>query len=182
MDIDPKTRKKQLRQRMLAQRDKLPPGERKLQSEGICEQLWELVLSRKIRVIHSYLPMGSEVNVLPFLQRALDHGLTVVSPKTLKNRRMQHLILTDLGKLEPGIFNTYHPRAAEEYRGHYDLMVVAGLAFDHNGFRVGYGGGYYDTFLADHPEALTVGVCFPHQIVDSVPVEPHDIQLRRVIH
>jgi 5-formyltetrahydrofolate cyclo-ligase len=115
--------------------------------------------------------------VLPLLQKALDAGLTVVVPKALKKRQMQNLVLHDLKNMEPGIFNTYHPKNSEEYPGEYDLIIVAGLAFDKKGYRVGYGGGYYDTFLAGQPEALKVGVCFPFQMMEEVPLEPHDIKL-----
>ena len=174
--------KRHLRKQMLEQREAMPRSARNAQAETINEQLWNLITQKNIRVIHSYLTMGSEVNVLPLLQRALDHSITVVAPKTLKKRQMQQLILTDLQNMEPGIFNTYHPSAATEYKGPYDMIIVAGLAFDKNGYRVGYGGGYYDTFLQHHSAAIKVGVCFPFQLIDRVPVEDHDVQLDLVLH
>lgn len=174
--------KKHLRQIMLEQRNKMPRKERNAISEKICQQLWSIITGKKIQVIHSYLTMGSEVNILPLLQKALDKNITVVVPKTLKKRQMRNLVLTDLKNMETGIFNTYHPKNAEEYMGNYDLIITAGLAFDKRGFRVGYGGGYYDTFLANQDKAMKVGVCYPFQIVRSVPIEEHDIQLNRVIY
>jgi 5-formyltetrahydrofolate cyclo-ligase len=176
-----KEQKKHLRKRMLEQRNKVPRQTRHLFSEKICSQLWSYMIENKMEIIHSYLTMGSEVNVLPLLQKALDAGLTVVVPKTLKKRQMQNLVLTDLKKMEPGIFGTYHPRDAEEHTGHYDLIIVAGLAFDSAGNRVGYGGGYYDTFLAEHQAARKIGVAFPFQIMETVPVEAHDVQLDVVL-
>ena len=177
-----KAEKQHLRETMLELRNHMTREDRNRFSEGICKQLWDLILERKMQVIHSYLTMGSEVNILPLLQKALDNNIRVVVPKTLKNRQMQNLILTDLKNMETGIFNTYHPKDALEYSGKYDLIIVAGLAFDKRGFRVGYGGGYYDTFLADHNAVLEVGVCFPFQIVDCVPVEEHDVRLDKVIY
>lgn len=176
-----KTQKRRLRKTMLEQRDKMPYTERKTYSEKICENLWDLILKKKVRVIHSYLTMGSEVNVLPLLQKALDHGLTVTVPKTLRKRQMQNLKLNTLKDMEAGIFNTYHPKNGTPYTGSYDLIIVAGLAFDTKGFRVGYGGGYYDTFLADQDAALKVGVCYPFQIIDSLPHEDHDIQVNILV-
>ncbi|WP_020535295.1 5-formyltetrahydrofolate cyclo-ligase [Lewinella cohaerens] len=181
MDVA-KEEKKYLRKKMLKQRDGIPRSVRKAHSENICEQLWEVILSNKARVIHSYLTMGSEINVLPLLQRALDAGLTVVVPKTLKKRQMQNLVLTDLKNMESGVFGTYHPKDAQEYTGNYDLIVVAGLAFDKKGYRVGYGGGYYDTFLAEHLSAKKIGVSFPFQIVETAPVEEHDVELDAVLY
>ena len=174
--------KKHLRQVMLERRNNMPRKERNLLAEKICEELWKLILEKDVQVIHSYLTMGSEVNVLPLLQKALDKGLMVVVPKTLKKRQMQNLILTDLKNMEEGVFNTYHPKDAFEYTGQYDLIIVAGLAFGNDGFRVGYGGGYYDTFLASQEAAMKIGICYPFQIMERVPVEAHDIQLNQVIY
>lgn len=180
MDSIIKAQKKHLRETMLEQRDKMPRQERNAHSGKICEQLWTYILENKVAVIHSYLTMGSEVNVLSLLQKALEHGLTVVVPKTLRKRQMQNLILHDLKNMEAGIFGTYHPKDSEEYLGEYDLIIVAGLAFAKNGFRVGYGGGYYDTFLAGQQAVKKIGVCYPFQLVENVPVEAHDVQLDEV--
>ena len=174
--------KKQLRTIMLQQREEMPRDVRQAHSEKICQQLWDTILDNNAQVIHCYLTMGSEVNIFPLLQKALAAGLTVVVPKALKKRQLQNLVLTDLKNMEPGIFGTYHPKDVEEYSGHYDLIIVAGLAFGPNGYRVGYGGGYYDTFLADHPGARKIGVAFPFQMVDAVPVEAHDIKLDGVVY
>jgi 5-formyltetrahydrofolate cyclo-ligase len=168
---DIKTSKKLIRAAMLQQRDGCPRQQRKTYSDDICARLWAMIQAQKARVIHSFLTMGSEVMVLPLLERALAEGLTVVVPKTLKKRQMQNLVLRDLKDMEPGIFGTYHPKNGLEYTGDYDLIIVAGLAFDPAGNRVGYGGGYYDTFLAGQLSATKVGVFYPFQLLDSVPVD-----------
>ncbi|TPW15326.1 MAG: 5,10-methenyltetrahydrofolate synthetase [Acidimicrobiaceae bacterium] len=62
-----------------------------------------------------------------------------------------------------------------------DLVVVPGVAFTLAGDRLGHGKGYYDRFLAGS-NAPTVGACFTEQIVDELPVEPHDVRLQHVIH
>ena len=151
--------------------------ERDIFSQRMSEQLWDLIVDRKVKVLHSYLPMGSEVNVIPVLQKALENDITVIVPRSLKKRQMQNLIVKDLKTMEVGIFNTYHPKNALEYTGAYDLVIVPGLAFDRSGFRVGYGAGYYDTFLAEESTALKVGVCYPFQVMEQVPVEEHDVKL-----
>ncbi len=170
-----------LRSAMEAGRQRLSRSEREHYSSQICQVLWDLIRSRDARVVHSYLTMGREVNVLPLLQRLLDTGITVVAPKTLRKRQMTNLVVQSMQCMEPGVFGTYHPKDAVEYPGPYDLIIVAGLAFDRVGYRLGYGGGYYDTFLADHPHAWKVGVGYPCQLHDQVPVEAHDIRLDQVI-
>lgn len=177
-----KAQKKALRQLMLEQRAALSLEQRKAFSAKICAQLWEIVTQNEVKVIHSYLPMRAEVDVSSFLQKCLENDMKVVAPKTLRKRQMQHLVLKDLSTMEDGIFGTYHPKNALEYHGHYDLIIVAGLAFDQQNYRLGYGGGYYDTFLAEYPTAMKVGVCYPFQFLETVPIESHDCQLDRVVY
>lgn len=167
---------------MLRMREDLSPQLRREYSNRICNQLWSLIDEKKYKVLHTYLPMGAEINITPLIRKALENNLTVVVPKTLRKRQLENLVLEDLNHMEPGIFGTYHPVNAEVYTGTYDLIVVAGLAFDGAGNRIGYGGGYYDTFLAGQMQACKAGVCFPFQLMDSLPVEPHDIRLDLIIH
>jgi len=176
-----KAKKKQLRQAMLTIRNNTSHQERKIHSEKVCEQLWKVIMEKKVKVIHSYLTIGSEINILPLLQKAIDHGIKVVVPKTLRKRQMLSLELTSLKNMEVGIFDTYHPKDGKPYFGDIDLIIVAGLVFGAKGSRVGYGGGYYDTFLANQSNALKVGVCYPFQIKDHIPQEEHDIQLDIVL-
>ena len=69
----------------------------------------------------------------------------------------------------------------DRFNGRYDLIIVPGLAFDNRNYRVGYGGGYYDNFLVMQPESFKVGIFYPFQKVDVVPVEPHDICLDTIL-
>ena len=62
-----------------------------------------------------------------------------------------------------------------------DVALVPGMAFDAAGHRLGRGRGYYDRFLAAHPQLHTIGVCFPFQRVADVPSEAHDIMINEVI-
>jgi 5-formyltetrahydrofolate cyclo-ligase len=125
--------------------------------------------------------MGSEININPLLTWLLQEQITVVTPKTLRNRELQHLELNSLEELESGIFGTSHPANSVEYTGNYDLIIVPGLAFDANKYRLGYGGGYYDTFLAENPVAFTVGIGYPFQQLKEIPKEAHDACLDLVV-
>ncbi len=63
-----------------------------------------------------------------------------------------------------------------------DVVVVPGLAFTTDGHRIGQGGGWYDRFLAGiGPDTVTIGVGFREQLVDELPVEPHDVRLHHVV-
>ena len=66
--------------------------------------------------------------------------------------------------------------------GWADVVIVPGLAFTPSGRRLGQGGGWYDRFLAEISDTCeTVGVCFHEQLLDDVPVEPHDVAVRHVV-
>lgn len=166
---------------MLAQRAALDPRQKKAWDQAICDMLWNMLSDREWVIIHCYLPMGTEVDIVPLIRRMLAAGLTVVTPKTLPDRKLQHLVLRSLDELEWGVFGTSHPAEARTFSGTYDLILVPGLAFDKANYRLGYGGGYYDTFLAQHPGAHTVGVGYPFQLVGQVPVEEHDVALDQVL-
>ena len=173
--------KTELRARMRAHRDAVPAAERALLSERIREQLWPLIHDRDVRVLHSFLPMGSEVDLFPLLDQAVANGIAVYSPKTLKGRVLEHYRYHDREHLVPGVFGTRHPAGDEPYTGTFDMILVPGLAFTTSGDRLGYGAGYYDTFLPQHPKAFTVAVCFPFQLVATLPVEAHDERIGEVI-
>ena len=174
-------KKKSIRDDMKRKRDQSSPATLQDYSDKICYRLWKWIEKCEAKVFHSFLPMGTEVNIFPVLEKALENGLTLVVPKTLKGRKMQHLMLTDLKNLEEGIFGTQHPANATEYTGKYDLILVPGLAFSPNGSRIGYGAGYYDTFLSAHILTPKIGICYPFQILNEIPAEAHDVNLDRVI-
>ncbi|HRO99127.1 MAG TPA: 5-formyltetrahydrofolate cyclo-ligase [Flavobacteriales bacterium] len=173
--------KKTLRQRMLVQRDACGPDERSALSERIITELEALMHERRVKVLHSFLPMGSEVEIFPLLDRAIANGIAVYAPKTLRGRVLEHYRYTGQQHLVPGVFGTKHPAGDQPYTGTYDMIIVPGLAFTPKGDRLGYGAGYYDTFLPQHPKAFTVAVCFPFQVVDDLPVEAHDSAVDRVV-
>lgn len=179
--MNTKEEKNALRKQMLAKRNAMNKDEKSLVDKNICSGLQKIVADQNIKIVHTYLPMKSEINVIPFIIWAMGEGITIVVSKTLPERKLENLILTDLEKMEKGVFGTYHPKDAEVYNREYDLIIVAGLAFSADLYRVGYGGGYYDSFLKDHIGAYKIGVAYPFQMINTVPVETHDVQLDHVI-
>ncbi len=174
--------KKVLRKHMLTQRAALDPWQKKSWDQDLCESLWELISKQQWSTIHCYLPMRTEVDIVPLIRRMLAGNITVVTPKTLPDRKLQHLVLRSLDELEWGVFGTSHPANARTFSGDYDLIIVPGLAFDKDNYRLGYGGGYYDAFLTQNPKAHTVGIGYPFQLVGQVPVEEHDVVLDQVLY
>jgi 5-formyltetrahydrofolate cyclo-ligase len=89
--------------------------------------------------------------------------------------------VADFAELQPGQFGIMEPSEdAQEAGKEFDLILVPGLAFDLGGRRLGRGKGYYDRFLST-ARGLRVGICYDDQIVDEVPVEPHDLKMDFVV-
>lgn len=173
--------KNTLRKKMVGWRAQLASVEKKEWDQAICQRIYQLIKDREAKVIHTFLPMNDEIDIFPLIQELLSQSLTVITPEALTRRRLKNWVLMDLGQLQDGVYGTQFPANSKEYTGDYDLIIVPGLAFDKEGYRLGYGAGYYDTFLAKHPEAFTVGVAYPFQMIEEVPREAHDIGLDLVI-
>lgn len=174
--------KKDLRKHIIEQRNQILNEQKSTWDRTINEQ-FELILGLSdIQTVHTFIPMHGEVNIIPTIQYMLNRGIKVICPKSLPKRTMENRVLTSLHQLENGMYGTQHPASTQVHNGTVDLIIVPGLAFDLNHYRMGYGAGYYDTFLLQHPNALKLGVCYPFQLVDAVPVEAHDVKLDGVIY
>jgi 5-formyltetrahydrofolate cyclo-ligase len=170
-----------LRQKMLAARNQIEPNQKATYDNYICQTILSLILKNNFSTVHAYIPMAQEINIRPLLQELINKKITVVCPKTLPARNLENRVLHSLQNLETGIKGTQHPALPDVYAGHYDLIIVPGLAFDDQNYRLGYGGGYYDNFLMTHPQAQKIGIFYPFQQVAQVPREEHDVCLDRVL-
>lgn len=179
--MDIVAQKKVLRAKMHHERATIDPLYKSDYDTWVCDELATLITERSCQVVHAYLPMGTEIDIKPLIKQLLANGITVVVPKTLKKRKLEHLVLESLDNLEDGVYGTSHPKEGVVFKEKMDLIIVPGLAFDFEKYRLGYGGGYYDTFLAEHPNAYTVGVCYPFQNIKTVPKETHDACLDTVL-
>ena len=166
---------------MLKKRNALNMDLKRRYDNFLCESLIRKILETNAKVVHCYLPMKNEINLLPFLENMFSAGTIVVAPKALPGGNMKHLILNSLNETEKGIFNTIYPAGNMEFSGKYDVVVVPGLAFDAEGCRLGHGGGYYDRFLSGLSNVITFAAAYPFQIVDHVPAEDTDQKVNQVL-
>lgn len=170
--------KKELRTELLSVRNALSAEEVLRHSELVFNRLQEVCLAKmKVNTLHSYLAFRNEIDTYTFLTSAIEKGLTVAVPKTLAGGALSHLLLNGFEKLEKGLFGTSFPFPENTFSGKLDLILVPGAAFDRKGNRLGYGGGYYDRFLMEHPDSVKIGLAFPFQVLESLPVEPHDCKM-----
>lgn len=176
-----KKEKELLRKRVLEIRNNLSSTAKKSYDSWICQSLEEKIIQEGHKKIHSYLPIKSEIDIRSLLQSLLHVGVSVYVSKTLTNRRLEHFLFDSFDSLEQGVYGTWHPINAERYEGDFDLIIVPGAVFDKDRYRIGYGAGYYDTFLSNHHDSYKIGVAYPFQIVDKVPRGPHDIPMDEVL-
>ncbi len=138
-------------------------------------------LYRQAKTIYGYLPYNQEVRTTSMLERALQDGKQVAVPK-IYGDEMRFIYLTDLSQVEKGYCGIPEPIAdgpvADDPTA---LVLMPGLAFTQKGDRMGYGGGFYDKFLACEPEHPTVALCYDFQIVRSLPTQEHDIPVDLVL-
>ena len=175
-------KKDSIRRDMLQQRRQLTAEERDSESQAICAHLRALMPAvGSNKVLHTFLPTSLEVNLWPLIRRWLDSGYSLTVPHTLAKPVMQQVLLHDLTQLKKGRMGIKEVRNPEVYQGDIAFAIVPGLAFDRQGHRLGYGGGYYDHFLSGLSGAKTIGVCFRFQCLDGIPFDAHDVPVDLVV-
>ena len=149
------------------------------------QRLGELFLGSELyqnaATIYGYLPYNQEVRTTPMLEQALKDGKRVAVPKVYGDE-MKFIYLTDLTQVEKGFAGIPEPIADGEVADDPTaLVLMPGLAFTKEGYRMGYGGGFYDKFLAQEPDHPTLALCYGFQMVDELPVEEYDIPVDVVL-
>ena len=170
--------KKELRKEIRAAKKLHTPEELLLQSELILKQLAQHSRFLGAERVMLYASLPDEVQTLSFLE-TWRHQKTVILP-TVVGDDIIPVELAENVTFAEGDFHIPEPQN-HPYTGDFDLIVVPGMAFDRAGHRLGRGRGYYDRFLARHPQVYTIGLCFDFQLLPEVPAEPHDRIINEVI-
>jgi len=169
-------------------RKKIREQKRAMSEEQIVSasaRLGELFLNcpqyKEAKTIYGYLPYNQEVRTVPMLEQAMKDGKRVAVPKCYGDE-MRFIYMDDLSKVEKGYANIPEPIADEPVADDKTaLVLMPGMAFTKDGKRMGYGGGFYDKFLAAEPEHPTVALCYAFQMVEDLPTEEYDIPVDCVL-
>ena len=175
--------KKRLRKQILALRDAMPADEREEKSRRIAEMLVSMPLYDGTDILLTYVNYQSEVDTTDLVNKALADGKRVFAPK-VSGETMEFYQLTGMEDLQEGYKGIREPVCgkmfdAETVKGQM-LMLMPGAVFDEECHRIGYGKGFYDRLLTQI-SATKIGVAYHFQIVDDIPVEPHDVPVDMVI-
>ena len=130
-----------------------------------------------------YYPVRGEPNVLPLVRYALELGKTIAFPIShVKERQLSFHVLSDLSELIVGAYGLPEPPAELPVIKDFTntLCLVPALAFDKNGKRLGYGGGYYDRFLSDFC-GISLGLSYSDFFVDELPTDKYDATVDIII-
>jgi len=169
-----------LRNKILGARDLLSASERHEKSSSAIQNFWSLPEMKHWSTLFIYVNFRSELETLELIYQCLSQGKRVAVPLVdASTVSMIPLLIQDPEKdLVPGYYGIPEPDPQKSLRvaaREIDAAVIPGSVFDIQGGRLGYGGGYYDRYLVnDAPQAKRIGLAFEMQVVEKVPVEPHD--------
>lgn len=172
--------KSELRKQVLQEIKALPREQKQFIDQALTERLLYHPFYQEAKVIATYLSFSHEFQTQELIEQALKDGKKVLIPKTYPKGRMdfvvydpQQLVKTSFGLLEPqGDLEVVDV-------SQIDLIHVPGLVFTTEGYRIGYGGGYYDRYLEQF-SGHTLSTIYPCQIQDFIP-ENHDIPVQEVL-
>ena len=173
--------KKELRTVIRAQKRAMTNAQIDACSEKLAALFRAQPLYQQAKSVYGYLPYNQEVRTVPMLRQAQLDGKRVAVPKVYGDT-MKFLWLDDLSAVAPGAYNIPEPIAdGPEADDETALVLMPGLAFDPEGHRCGYGGGFYDKFLAAHPAHPTLALCYSFQMLDHLETDDYDIPVDAVI-
>ena len=173
--------KKALRAAIRQQKRAMTEEEIISKSETLGRLLAQNELYQKAKTFYGYLPYNQEVRTVPMLEQALRDGKRVAVPKCYGDT-MKFIYLEDLSQVAPGYAGIPEPIADQPVADDPTaLVLMPGMAFDPQGHRIGYGGGFYDKFLAAEPDHPTLALCYDFQMLPHLETEEFDIPVDCVL-
>lgn len=184
MSSDIRQVKTGLRQRVKAERRNMSPELKREWDRAIQRTFFQSTSYTRSSVILTYVSTEIEVDTLEIIRTALRDGKRVACPRCIEGtRHMEFYYIDSIDDLKPGSFGVLEPDAdpSRLYQGAlHPICIVPGLAFDQWGYRLGYGKGYYDRFLANY-RGWTVGLCYSSCIEYKLPHGRYDRAVDRLI-
>ena len=176
-----------LRKKLLAFRDALTDGDVEAHSDVICGKCMLLLEWNKVKSVHIYLPIAKrkEINTWPLIDwlQQTNPKATIAVP-VMKNNTIHSAVLKSDVPLKKAVFDTSEPEKPEMLPDdfQFDVIIVPTLGFDEFNYRLGYGQGCYDKFLANQTSATKIGLAHCEaQVFPQLEHEDHDIPLDYIV-
>lgn len=170
--------KKELRREQINRRKVMSEDEVVTKSSLICDKIIKSSCYKESNVIYCYSAVNNEVKLDTLIANAFASGKTVAFPR-VEGENIRFYEINSLDELSKGYYGILEPDTEVE-APNADLIIVPGVAFGRNGKRLGYGGGFYDRFLADN-QIYSIGVCYNFQLTDDIPTEDFDRILNEIV-
>ena len=174
--------KKEIRDRMKEQRGRLLTLDICRLSRPAIDNVLGLPEFCTADAIYTYMEFGQEIITHPIMSKAWETGKRVAVPKIV-NKAMEFYYIEDFDDVMPGYMGILEPIESEIARDENALVIMPGLAFDPDFNRIGYGGGFYDSFFAAHSKThfTKAALCYDFQIVESIEHEEHDVPVDIIV-
>ncbi|MHB9002861.1 MAG: 5-formyltetrahydrofolate cyclo-ligase [Coriobacteriia bacterium] len=175
--------KAEIRARMRSLRSSVIARDRRASATAAAQRALELPQVRDARYVLGFAPASEEFDVAPLLDALAKCGATIALPRIVGPDELTLHLADGSGELESGPFGIRQPAAdaPQADAGRIDLVIVPGIAFDPQGSRIGFGAGYYDRLLPQLASAYRLALAYDFQVVESLPVEPHDIGVQAIV-
>jgi 5-formyltetrahydrofolate cyclo-ligase len=172
--------KKSLRKNLIQAYQEISPDQKNDWDKELSAQIIKAIEAEGIKSLHCYLSTPYEFNTQPIIDHCFEEDIKVYVPKIEGKGHLSHWELTAKSTLIAGPMGIMEPHEGALMQTEPELILVPGLAFTAKGERLGFGGGYYDRFLATNKTSLTWAVCYPLALQNKIPTETHDIIINRV--
>lgn len=173
--------KKEIRKRIRLLRRELPQEEREFYDRQITEQVLEHPLFRNAEEIYCYISAPEEAATSEIMKSAWKSGKKVAVPLVTGAHEMEFHYIDSLRDVSAGYQGILEPTGRNPADGSRGLVILPGVAFDRKGNRIGYGKGFYDTYLQKHPTLKKLAIAYSLQCVDEILSQPHDICVETII-
>lgn len=171
--------KKELRKELLQRRRNMDKTYRKNSDLMIYNNLISCSEISAAEVILTYISTEIEVDTIKFIEKMLEAGKTVAVPRC-EGTDMKFIIIRNLDALVKGKFGIYEPAGGEEAVDFSKAVCITpALSFNKKGYRLGYGGGYYDRF-SEKFDGISIGICY-NDFIGEIPTEEFDKPVKILI-
>lgn len=176
--------KEEIREKYRKIRAQIPSETRKHADSQIAERLFNRPEYRDARIIYCYMSFKDEADTASIIDESLRLGKQVALPRVSGKRKMEFFFISGQKDLVTGFMGIKEPAGycLEASAPSEDaLVLLPGLAFDRSGARLGYGGGFYDTYLAKHAGCKKAALAYSAQIAPEIPTESVDVKTDMII-
>lgn len=171
--------KKELRKKLLQRRRNMDETYRKESDLGIYNNLMSCPEIVSAEIVLTYISTEIEVDTIRFIGKMLKMKKTVAVPKC-EGKNMRFIVISDLDSLVKGAFGIPEPTGNEEITEFsHAVCITPALSFNRKGYRLGYGGGYYDRF-SEKFDGISIGICY-NDFIGEIPTEEFDRPVKILI-